>query len=94
MKQTADRRFLSAVFLPMGIKNGQTVRLTALFLMSPRSGRVNPIKTCTNGRWVASVTLYCFQLPAKGREACKPRLEGASRFRNVGLKGPITHRAG
>ena len=63
----------------------------------PRSGRVGPFKTCTTGRWVTSTALYCFQLPAcrrGSREACKPRCEGVSRFRNVGLKEPITHRAG
>ena len=42
----------------------------------PRSGRVNPIKTCTNGRWVASAMFICFQRPThKGREACKPHRE-------------------
>ena len=63
----------------------------------PRSGRVGPFKTCTTGRWVTSTALYCFQLPAcrrSSREACKPRCEGASRLKNVGLKRPITHRAG
>ena len=42
----------------------------------PRSGRVNPIKTCTYGRWVASAVFICFQRPThKGREACKPHRE-------------------
>lgn len=52
--------------------------LGSLWLFIPRSGRVDPIKTCTDGRWVASTTLYCFQRPADligGREACKPRRE-------------------
>ena len=41
----------------------------------PRSGRVSPVKTCTIlDRWVVSVRLYCFQLPAADGswEACKP----------------------
>ena len=55
------------------------------------------LKPARNGRWVASTTLYCYQRPTNlkgGREACKPRREGASRLRDVGLKEPITHRAG
>ena len=40
-------------------------------------------------RWVASNPLYCFQLPARregGREACKPRIDLASRITKCGLK--------
>ncbi len=43
------------------------------------------LKPARLGRWVASAPLYRFQLPAKGREACEPWSEGASRFINVGL---------
>ena len=40
------------------------------------------------GRWVASNVLYCFQHPAAkcSREACKPRVDPASRITKCGLK--------
>lgn len=36
-----------------------------LWIFLPRDGRADPVITCTiQSRWVASNTLYCFQLPA------------------------------
>ena len=55
----------------------------------PRSGRADPFKTCTKCRWVASMSLRCFQLPAVPRRgAGRPAVHAmrwASRFRDVGL---------
>ena len=63
-----------------------------------RSGRVDLVITCTfQHRWVASETLYRFQLPAaKGsREACEPRPERCIPNNEMWVKKrSITHPAG
>ena len=62
-------------------------------LYVPRGGRVDPVITCTfTARWVASSTLYRFQLPAAegSREACEPRLDPASRITKCGLKKDLS----
>jgi hypothetical protein len=44
------------------------------------------LKTCTKSRWVYSPQLYCFQLPAFGREACKPLREVVIPYKKCGFK--------
>ena len=59
------------------------------FKKTPRGGRVGLVITCTfTARWVASRTLYRFQLPAAdgSREACEPRPDLASLITKCGLK--------
>lgn len=63
-----------------------------------RSGRVDLVITCTfQHRWVASETLYRFQLPAAdgSREACEPRPEMGIPYNEMWVKKrSITHPAG
>ena len=63
----------------------------------PHGGRVDVLKTCTE--WQVGCLHNALLLPTssalrKGREVCKPRYEGASRFVNVGFNKSITHHAG
>ena len=62
-------------------------------IIVPRESRVDLVITCTfKDRWVASSTLYRFQLPAANgsREACEPRADPASLITKCGLKKDLS----